>query len=273
MKKLKKLGCAFMVGCAVAFAPLSAFAAENDKLDYLALGDSLAAGQTPYQTFDKGYADYLGSQINRIGMLSTFDKRFAVSGYTTADILADLEANKAVRDGSGNTVDIGSAIANAEIITIDAGANDVLQQIQFDLETMTVNVDPVKVNGAIAAAGMNTNTILAKIKLLNPNAKVYVMGYYNPFTILPLQYQTQFQLLLDSLNNTIKNAAVIQGAEFVPTAAVFAENAIAFLPNIKDIHPNEEGYLALANAFWRSVDVGKETNFQDSYQITGVNRN
>ena len=47
-----------MVGCAVALAPLSAFAAENEKLDYLALGDSLAAGMTPYQTHEKGYPDY-----------------------------------------------------------------------------------------------------------------------------------------------------------------------------------------------------------------------
>ena len=82
-------------------------------------------------------------------MLSSFNKHFAVSGYTTADILADIEANKAVPDGSGNTMDIQTAIANAEIITLDAGANDVLRQIEFDLEKMEANVDPVKVNGAL----------------------------------------------------------------------------------------------------------------------------
>ena len=150
----------------------------------------MAAGMTPYQTHEKGYPDYLASQLNKVGALSSFNKHFAVSGYTTADILADIEANKAVPDGSGNTTDIQNAIANAEIITLDAGANDVLRQIEFDLEKMEANVDPVKVNGAITAAGLNTNTILAKIKHLNPNADVYVMGYYNPFPILPAQYVT-----------------------------------------------------------------------------------
>lgn len=269
MKKLKKLGCALVAGCALALAPLSAFAAENEKLDYLALGDSLAAGQTPNRTIGKGYADYLGSQINKVDMLSSFDKRFAVSGYTTANILADLNANKTVQDGNGNTAAIKTAIANAEIITITAGANDVLQQITFDLEKMTANFDPVKVQAAIAAAGVNTSSILAQIKVLNPNAQVYVMGYYNPFTILPKQYETQFQLLLDSLNNSIKNAAVVHGAEFVPTAEIFTENATAYLPNPLDIHPNKEGYLALANAFWRTLDIGKQTNFKDAASITG----
>lgn len=269
MKKLKKLCCAFVVGCTVALAPLAAFAAENDKLDYLALGDSLAAGMTPYQTHEKGYPDYLTSQLNKVGMLSSFNKDFAVSGYTTADILADIEANKAVPDGSGNTTDIQSAIANAEIITLDAGANDVLRQIEFDLEKMEAVVDPVKVNGAITAAGLNTNTILAKIKRLNPNADVYVMGYYNPFPVLPAQYEMQFQLLLNSLNQTIQHTVHVHGATFVPTVDVFAEHGSAFLPNPLDIHPNQDGYLAIANAFWRTLDVGKEVQFIDASHITG----
>ncbi|MBB6446053.1 S-layer homology domain-containing protein [Bacillus benzoevorans] len=271
MRKWKKLCCAFAIGCAAALSPFSAFAAENDKLDYLALGDSLAAGQTPVRTIDKGYTDYLGSQLNKVGALSSFDKRFAVSGYTTTDVLADIQANKSVSDNSGNTVTIETAIANAEVITIDAGANDILKEIAIDKEKLEVNMDPGKVNTAILTVGVNTSAILAKIKTLNPNADVYVMGYYNPFTILPAQYQTQFQTLLNALNQTIANSAKLKGAVFVPTAAVFAKNTAAYMPNPMDIHPNQDGYLVIANAFWKALDVGKETNFSDIANTTGKN--
>lgn len=269
MKKWKKLCCAFVFGCAAALSPLSAFAAENDKLDYLALGDSLAAGQTPFNAIDKGYTDYLGSQLNKVGMLSSFDKRFAVSGYTTADILADIRANKSVSDNSGNTVNIETAIANAEIITLDAGANDILKQMAIDKEKLEVKVDPVKINSAIFNVGVNTSAILAKIKTLNPNADVYVMGYFNPFTILPQQYQTQFQTLLNSLNHTIENSAKLNGAVFVPTAAAIGKNTAAYMPNPMDIHPNQDGYLVLANSFWKALEVGKNTDFSDIANTTG----
>lgn len=269
MKKLKKLGCAFMVSCAMAISPLSAFAAGNDQLDYLALGDSLAAGQTPNNGFDKGYTDYLGSQLQKVGMLSSFDKHFAVSGYTTADILSDIQRNKSVTDTNGNTMAIQTAIARAEMITIDAGANDLLQQITIDKDKLEVTVDPIKVNSAIFRVGVNTSAILSKIRTLNSNADVYVMGYFNPFTILPAQYQAQFQTLLNSLNQTIENSAKLNRAVFVPTAAMMAKNTGAYMPNPMDIHPNQKGYLALANAFWKKLDVGKNANFNDIGNTTG----
>src|SRR4051794_4953576 len=94
---------------------------ENPKLDYVALGDSLAAGQTPNKELGKGYTDYLANQLTKVGMLASFDKRFAVSGYTTTDVLNDLQTNVSKPDPNGNTVEIQSAIKNAEIITIDGG--------------------------------------------------------------------------------------------------------------------------------------------------------
>lgn len=269
MANWKKWCCAIALSCTTFFAQLSAPAAETNKIDYLALGDSLAAGVTFERKIDKGYPDYISAQLERIGMLSSFNKSFAVSGYTTADILADIEANKAVPDGSGRMVNMQTAITDAEIITITAGANDILRQITFDTDKMEAVYDPVKVNGAITAAGLNINTILSKINRLNPNARVYVMGYYNPFPILPPKYEAPFKQILNTLNETIANTAYMRGATFVPTAAIFQEQGTAFLPNPLDIHPNKEGYLAIANAFWRTLDVRKQVQFSDATSITG----
>ena len=237
--------------------------AAQQKVDYLALGDSLAAGQTPYKELGKGYSDYLAQQLNKVGALASFDKRFAQSGYTTTDVLNDLQTNATKPNESGNAIDIKSAITNAEILTINVGANDILQQIDIDLKNRAVHVDPVKVESALRGAGENLFKIITAIKTLNPNVDIYVMGYFNPFPILPEPYKSQILPLLAQLNNIIEQAAAQSQATFVPVADSFALQGSNYLPNMLDVHPNEAGYLALSNHFWRAIDLGKSVEFTD----------
>ena len=52
---------------------------QQDKLQIKSLG--------------KGYTDYIANQLNKVELLASFDKRFAVPGYTTTDVLHDLQTN------------------------------------------------------------------------------------------------------------------------------------------------------------------------------------
>ena len=239
----------------------SAQSVEEQKVDYLALGDSLAAGQTPNNTFGKGYTDFIGSQLEKIGVLASFDKRFAVSGYTTTNLLNDIQTNVAKPDLNGNRVEIQSAIKNAEIITIDAGANDLLQQIEINRTTREIIVDQEKLTTALNGVAENLATILTQIKSLNPKADIYIMGYYNPFPYLP--DQTQITSLLSLLNKTISDVGDTLDVAYIPTSASFEQNARVYLPNPLDIHPNVAGYLVLANEFWKAINVEKNTSFKD----------
>ncbi|WP_338449575.1 S-layer homology domain-containing protein [Niallia oryzisoli] len=257
--KRTKLGLSIAMALSMLVAPVaSAESVDTQKVDYLALGDSLAAGQSYNQTIGKGYTDYISSQLNKIGVLSSFNKQFSVSGYTTTQILNDIQ-NNTVKNG----VSIQEAIKNAEIITIDAGANDLLQLINFDRKELKVTYDQEKLTAGMTAVGQNLTSIFTKIKELNPKAEIYVMGYYNPFPILPSQYKEQFLPLLDALNKIIADTGKPFGATFVSTADSIAKNAISYLPNIQDIHPNQAGYLAIANDFWKSINVGKKASFND----------
>ena len=129
-------------------------------------------------------------------MLASFDKRFAVSGYTTSNLLNDIQTNVAKPDLNGNRVDIQSAIKNAEIITIDVGANDLLQQIEINPTTREIIVDQEKLTTALNGVGENLATILTQIKSLNPNADIYIMGYYSPFPYLRIKRKlTRYYLI------------------------------------------------------------------------------
>ena len=70
------------------------------------------------------------ASISRIQV--SFNKGFSYPGYTTADVLADIKGNvtKPLVTLTGveeSTLAISDSIAGADVITISAGANDVLK--------------------------------------------------------------------------------------------------------------------------------------------------
>ncbi|MFY0544717.1 GDSL-type esterase/lipase family protein [Brevibacillus sp. H7] len=246
MKKGLSLSLASLL-VVLALVPLTAVAKVDEKVDYLALGDSLAAGQTPYREIGKGYTDFLAEYMDDIEYLDDYSNAFAVPGYTTGDVLRDIE-----QDVAKGGQHIQASIEDAEIITLDAGANDILREIK--ITPNGVSVDREKVEELIEQAGDNLSDIFSAINDLNPDAEVFVMGYYNSFPYLPEPVQKQLMPLLDSLNHTIKTKTLRARATFVPTAEAIAADFRTYLPNPADIHPSEEGYEVLAHTMWKEVN-------------------
>ncbi|WP_263491931.1 hypothetical protein, partial [Escherichia coli] len=83
-------------------------------------------------------------------------------------------------DTDGNSIKLHDAIASAGLITISAGANDVLAHVKIDPKTFAVTYDEQALQMEIKQVGMNLMKIITEIHKLNPDAQVYVMGYYNP---------------------------------------------------------------------------------------------
>ncbi|MEK5488527.1 S-layer homology domain-containing protein [Lysinibacillus sp. FSL M8-0355] len=216
--------------------------------DYVALGDSLAHGMNEVGVIGLGYTDFIAQALQQGGFLTSYNKGFAMSGYTTKNVLADLQndVEKTVT-GFGYTkeqVKLRASIKEAEIITLTAGANDLLPLLK---ESQTTGIDTMALVKATKEAVSNIATILSEIKKINPQAEIYVMGYYNSFPYYSENLQNQFKLLLATVNSTIKATAEKAGAIFVPTYDVVAKDVASYLPNPDNIHLSEAGYLAVAN--------------------------
>lgn len=236
-------------------APTAWAETDSKKYNYLALGDSLAAGMLHDRTIGDGYADFIATQLEQLGLLDNFNKDFAKPGHTTAGVLADMTDNKEI-DG----VSIQSAITEADLITISVGVNDMLRQLDRDNFTY----DQAEMSAALELVKQNIETIVTKIKAVNPDVKVYVMGYYNAFPYLPTDVQGNVIIpLLSFLNDDIKQASERVGAKFVRTDLEFEKGFEVYLPNKANIHPGEKGYLAIANCFWKAMDLGHEVEFTD----------
>ena len=236
--------------------PASSFASTN-KINYVALGDSLAAGQIPGSLFDKGYTGVIADYLEENNLLESYTNDFAISGYTTKDVLDDILNNIEILGKKNNGV-----LKDADLITITAGANDLFRELSIDKETGKVTFDPKKAVTVIASIRVNLSSILGKIKEMNPDAKVYISGYYNAFPYLPEGQQLLLTKVITGLNGVIKQVADRNGATFVGLENIFGETPTTYLyPS--DIYPTQEGYDLMGTAFIKAMTEKQTVEFID----------
>lgn len=221
---------------------------KGEPANYLALGDSLAAGMIETGAVGTGYADYLAQTLEEAELLASYNKGFAVPGYTTEQVLDEL--NKDVEKPSSETgkkVSLIDEIKKADVITLSVGANDVLKTLKQD-ESGNISLNFSEVQQAIGKMAGNYALILKRITQLNPTADVFVMGYYNPFPHMT-KLTEQLNMLVGLLDNKVKGIAEGNGAYFVKVSDVIAADTAAYLPNPENIHPSEQGYKVIAEQF------------------------
>lgn len=230
MKKLLFLFLSFMMSFTAFTAPSAG--AATVKVDYVALGDSIAAGQTPYGSkTGTSYTDMIAAKLESQGVLSTFTKKFALSGETSTEFLAKLKV-----------AEVQSAIKTAELVTISTGANDLLQFARSGSK------DEAKAFELLTTIDQNLSAGIQTIKSLNPKADIYVFGYYFPFPAMADGTQKAYlQEAFNYFNIQLKATASSRGAKFVEVASKFSAD---YLPNAADVHPNEAGYKVFADQFF-----------------------
>lgn len=228
----------------------SAFASGEN---YIALGDSLAAGQTPHQEIDAGYADLLAMRLGMLGQINDYTKELAFPGFTTADVLERVQSDEA-----------SELLKNATLITVSAGANDLLRLVQVNPNAGTLAFSQLQTDYALNVARKNMAEILTELRLRAPKAKVFVMGYYFAYpNVHPSQKEgTNAQLV--RLNTILQQQAEQAGATYVNVYDAFGLNAVNYLPNIGDVHPNFEGYRQMANAFLKAYSGSDALSIQSS---------
>lgn len=227
----------------------SAVAAKNvkhDTLNFVALGDSLAAGYTPtpgggFQLLD-GYPEYLQARLEQSNYTTDLNN-FAVPGFTTLNVMSQLN----------NNATIIAEVQQADILTLNIGANDALPFLFLGLPD--VLLQPI-INNALA----NTRTILNRIQALNENdVQIYVMGYYNPVLLYdqPDSFKNRFDRVAAQFNNSLEQMAEeMDNVHFVATASLVEKNADTYLTSF-DIHLTQEGYEGVAKEFWKSLTKTK----------------
>ncbi|MCM3088005.1 SGNH/GDSL hydrolase family protein [Bhargavaea ginsengi] len=212
---------------------------------YVALGDSLAAGQTPNRAIDLGYADMIAMELRRHIPLAFYSKDLTYPGLTSGQVLERVRSDEA-----------RPVLEHATLITVSSGANDLLGLVRYDPRTGTLAYDQIPADYALNGVRKNTAAILDELAERAPRATVYIMGYYFPYPHAREEMKPGLRKELGRLNAILKKEAEAAGAVFVPVEEAFAAEGSQLLPNPADVHPTLEGYRRMANAFFKSSPYG-----------------
>jgi lysophospholipase L1-like esterase len=267
-------------------------AAENKKtIDYVALGDSLAAGQKPTElgsgstkVYGTSYPKFIRDELSGKGLLNSY-ANFGESGKTTKTVLEPVTG--------GDRANLVAAIQEAEVITLNIGANDLLSGVQMDdaglsnltkmdlanwlytqdyQEDIAPNLQNIRFIYIPIVADLVAQNILAIRAMENiagkPYAQIYVMGYYNAFSFLadlgvndpadpdkiPL-LQADLDGLIQVYNSSLEarlSEPDMEGVTYVDPYGSMDKHLEKYLPI--DIHPTVQGYRAIAQVFWDAME-------------------
>ena len=213
---------------------------NDERINYVVLGDSLAQGVNPYGEVGYSYSDYIKDYLEDNGKLKTFIKGYATSGYTTQNVLDDLYNNREI-DVDGKHVNIRHALRESDLVTISIGANDFFKGINLNALDLT-NIDSYK---------KKIDNILDEIDIVLREVRKYakgdviVVGYYNPFNRLFPSYRSNLDEIFEYADIKYKEVCSNNSINYVSVYSLFKENS-DFLPNPFDIHPNLKGYSAIS---------------------------
>lgn len=271
MKTTAKLSTALLLVFAL-LTPLAApAAAQAQAVDYVAFGDSVAAGVrggTGEASSAAGYTDLLAADLKAASLGGSFSEDFCVSGATTSTLLSDTAV---LKDSSSAKT---KAVASAELATVQIGANDMMAPFTGYVKSAggAANMDITKAKAALQqvadsvdttapAVQANIEAILKNILAVNPNVKIFVLGYYNPLPAVSAYLGVDLNTSMTKFNGYIAKAVSdvdtsVSGAQvvYVDVMAGMAADPAANLVTT-DIHPTEAGYKTIAATLWARVKV------------------
>jgi lysophospholipase L1-like esterase len=192
--------------------------------DYVALGDSLAAGVGARQGYVDMYADYLRDdtgvrvKLNNLG----------VSGQTSPQLLRALRNDHSTRE----------ALRGAEVVTYNIGINDLGQaRGSYDAGTCGGAQGERCLHAAVVELDENWNAITEEILTLSPDETI--------IRTVGLGYTPQAGNVLEPyLNQVNRNIATSADQSGIPYAEVsLGDKGLG--PD--GLHPNESGYEQIAD--------------------------
>jgi lysophospholipase L1-like esterase len=232
----------------IAAGELPATAATVKVEQYVALGDSFAAGQgaAPYLNdclqSSRGYPVLLGA-VEGVDLV----RNATCSGATTVDV---------------NNNQLSALNTETTLVTLTVGGND-LNAVRVAGTCIALPfVCRAAVNEArrrLPALAVSLEATYARIAAAAPNAQVLVTGYpslFNPPVNDPFDAIASLNAGMTALNATIQGAVGLAGRNFhfVEVTSAFAGHGIGSAdPWIHSVgadalHPNAAGYIAYKNA-------------------------
>jgi lysophospholipase L1-like esterase len=203
----------------------------------VAIGDSLTQGVGD-ETESGGYVGILNNTFEDQHMnikIENYGKR----GNRSDQLLKRLDKEE-----------IASSVKEADIVLITIGANDIMNVVKNNFTNLTM--EPFQEEKMEYMDRLRT--IFTKVLDLNPDAQIYLIGFYNPFERYFSDIE-QLGMIMENWNDAGQSVTEeFDQVYFIPTADLFKDSQLELLAE-DFFHPNTSGYKLMAE---RVLDYLKE---------------
>lgn len=196
----------------------------------VAIGDSLTQGVGD-ETGNQGYVGILEERLNDEDYSVTFDN-FGKRGNRTDHLLKRIEENP----------EITNSLETADIILVTIGANDLMQIMKDNFMNLTEEPFMEGIN----PYGERLNQILEKMHEENPDATIYLLGFFNPFEQYFSEIEELNQIVTLWNNRSLQVANQYDYVSFIPMQDIF-QDVDEDVYSEDNFHPNRRGYEIIAD--------------------------
>lgn len=204
--------------------------------DIVAIGDSLTQGVGD-TTENGGYVGIIENTLKSTNEEIDI-KNYGKRGNRTDQLLDRLKQEE-----------ISESIKGAEIVLITIGANDIMKIVRENITNLEYSLfvdEQVRYKDRL-------RKIMDTMLELNPDAKIYLIGFYNPFSQY-FQEIEQLDQIIDNWNATGQSVTdEYETVSFIPTYDLF-ENTEEDLFYSDNFHPNTKGYELMAERVLKAIE-------------------
>ncbi len=222
----------------------------DQKLNYVALGDSLVEGLNPYDQIGYSYSDYVKDYLKNNNLLKFYTKEFAKSGYSSKDLLLDLKNNKSITIGN-QTYNIKRALRDSDLVTISIGANDIRQYLNLDNRIDSLE-EVLDVYNLINKVFDDIEEVLTEIERY-AKGDILIVGYYNPFPTQSLISQEYVDEVFSYVDKKYEDFTDDDHIYYLSIYSMMKSHP-EYLPNPHNVHPNIQGYEAISKEIIRFLE-------------------
>ncbi len=228
MKKLKKM----MLLLAISLSVYIIFLITNqNKITYLALGDSLTYGQDNYGGKAYGYTLFLNDYFNSHHQKTLFIDQYAKKNHNIRGIQNDILSDKTVIVDN-HKYNLKRLLQEANIITMSIGLNDIIYEYSLNNKYALSAYEEDRIIKSITE---EYKKLLDEISIYN-SKPIFIVGYST---------RNKYASLLEKLNNSYKIISKNYNNIFIDVDKIL--NSDIYFDEINSIFPNYKGYEKIAN--------------------------
>lgn len=213
----------------------------DSKLDYLALGDDLSKGKTPFGNYGKSFTDFFAQYLQNKNKLKSYNNKFTFENHRTTDLISDMRDNKTVNINN-KAVNINQSIVDAEIVTLSIGINDLFYKLNYsNLSKNQINT----IHSYIDQIFGDISIVVTNIRKLN-DCKIYIIGYYNALKDINEGQEETINKVFSHIQSEFIKLEKTRNVFYVDISEGFDKKSY-YLPSKKNPFPSLEGYNYISN--------------------------